>query len=94
MEWFTYAFLPNHWRLVVRPATDDASARWMGWVGVTHVRRHHQHDHCRGGGHLSQGRFKRFPVAEDEFFLTLCRCVEANALRARLVDGGHGTPWA
>ncbi len=27
----------------------------MRWVGVTHVRRHHEHDHKRGVGHLDQG---------------------------------------
>ena len=58
----------------------------MGWVGVTHVRRYHEHYHSRGGGHLYQGRFKSFPVAEDDYFLTLCRYVEANALRAGLVE--------
>ena len=58
----------------------------MGWVGVTHVRRHHEHYHRRGGGHLYQGRFKSFPVSSDEHFLTLCRYVEANPRRAELVD--------
>ena len=33
-----------------------------------------------------EGRFKSFPVAEDDYFLTLCRYVEANALRAGLVE--------
>ena len=58
----------------------------MGWVGVTHVRRHHEHYHSRGGGHLYQGRFKSFPVEEDDYFLVLCRYVEANALRAAMVE--------
>jgi putative transposase len=86
VELFTYCLMPNHWHLVVRPKSDDALGRWMGWVGVTHVRRHHEHYHSRGGGHLYQGRFKSFPVAEDDYFLALCRYVEANALRARLVE--------
>jgi hypothetical protein len=37
------------------------------------VRRHHEHYHRRGGGHLYQGRFKSFPVAEDDYYLTFCR---------------------
>ncbi len=37
----TYCVMPNHWHLVVRPKTDLALGRLMGWVGVTHVRRHH-----------------------------------------------------
>lgn len=94
VELLTYCLMPNHWHLVVRPKTDNALAQWMGWVGVTHVRRHHQHYHSRGGGHLYQGRFKSFPVAEDEYFLTLCRYVEANALRAKLVERAEQWPWS
>lgn len=94
VELFTYAIMPNHWHLVVRPTSDGALGRWMGWIGVTHVRRHHEHYHRRGGGHLYQGRFKSFPVAEDEYFLTLCRYVEANPLRARLVERADAWPWS
>jgi putative transposase len=94
VELFTYCVLPNHWHLVVRPKTDDALGRWMGWVGVTHVRRHHEHYHSRGGGHLYQGRFKSFPVAEDDYFLALCRYVEANARRAGLVQRAEQWQWS
>ena len=93
VELFTYCLMPNHWHLVVRPNTDEALGRWMGWVGVTHVRRYHEHYHSRGGGHLYQGRFKSFPVAEDDYFLALCRYVEANALRAALVERAEDWRW-
>src|SRR5271157_1281863 len=69
VELFTYCVMSNHWHMVVRPKTDKALGRWMGWVGVTHVRRYHEHYHSRGGGHLYQGRFKSFPVQEDDYFL-------------------------
>lgn len=85
VDLLTYCIMPNHWHLVVRPHTDEAVGRWLGWVGVTHVRRHHEHYRQRGGGHLYQGRFKSFPVESDEHFLTLCRYVESNARRAKLV---------
>ena len=94
VELFTYCLMPNHWHLVVRPKTDKAPGRWMGWVGVTHVRRYHEHYHSRGGGHLYQGRFKSFPVEEDDYFLTLCRYVEANALRAELVEQAAEWQWS
>jgi putative transposase len=93
VELLTYCLMPNHWHLVVRPQTDDALGRWMGWVGVTHVRRHHEHYHSRGGGHIYQGRFKSFPVAEDDYFAALCRYVEGNALRAGLVDRAEDWRW-
>ena len=51
-----------------------------------------------GRGHLYQGRFKSFPVQEDEHFLTVCRYVERNALSARVVrraeDWRWGSLWA
>ncbi|HEX4130322.1 MAG TPA: transposase [Pirellulales bacterium] len=94
VELLTYCVMPNHWHLVVRPKTDEALGRWMGWVGVTHVRRHHEHYHRRGGGHLYQGRFKSFPVAENDYFLSLCRYVEANPLRAGLVERAEQWRWS
>ncbi len=93
VELLTYCVMPNHWHLVVRPGTNEALSRWLGWVGVTHVRRHHQHYHRRGGGHLYQGQFKSFPVSSDEHFLTLCRYVEANARRANLVERAERWQW-
>lgn len=81
-----YCLMSNHWHLVLRPRTAKALGQLMGWVGVTHVRRHHEHYHTRGGGHLYQGRFKSFPIQDDRHFLTVCRYVEANPLRAKKVD--------
>jgi putative transposase len=83
---FCYCLMGNHWHLVLRPRTSESLADLMRWVGVTHVRRHHQHYHSRGGGHLYQGRFKSFPIQDDRHFLTVCRYVEANPLRAKLVS--------
>ncbi len=94
VELLTYCMMPNHWHLVVRPKTDEALGRWMGWVGVTHVRRYHEHYHSRGGGHLYQGRFKSLPVAEDDYFLALCRYVEANPLRAGLAERAEQWQWS
>ena len=93
VELFTYCLLPTHWHLVVRPQRHEALGRLMGWVGVTHVRRHHAYRRTRHGGHLYQGRFKAFPVQEDSHFLTVCRYVEANPARAGLVRRAEQWPW-
>jgi putative transposase len=84
VDLLTFCLMSNHWHLVVRPRADKALGRLMGWVGVTHVRRHHARYRGRGGGHLYQGRFKSFPIQDDRHFLTVCRYVEANARRAGL----------
>jgi putative transposase len=93
VELFTYCLMPNHWHLVVRPGTDEAVGRLLGWVGVTHVRRHHARRQSRRGGHLYQGRFKSFPVQDDYHFLTVCRYVEANARRAKMVSRAEQWRW-
>ena len=93
VDLLTYCLMANHWHLVLRPRTDESLGRFMGWVGVTHVRRHHAHYRTAGGGHLYQGRYKSFPVQEESYFLTLCRYVESNALRAGLVQRAEDWPW-
>jgi putative transposase len=86
-----WCLMPNHWHLVLRPRGKDQLQELMRWITVTHVRRHHGH-HGRSSGHVYQGRYKSFCVEEDAYFLTLCRYVEANALRADLVDRAQDWP--
>ena len=42
--------------------------------------------HTEGTGHLYQGRFKTFPIEEDEQFLWVLRYTERNALRGALCE--------
>jgi putative transposase len=48
------------------------------------ARRYHRHYGTTG--HVWQGRFKTFPVQEDDHLVTVLRYVERNALRAELVS--------
>ena len=89
-----YCLMPNHWHLVAWPEEDGVLSRFVGWVTLTHTQRHHAHRHTTGGGHLYQGRFKSFPVQQDEHFHTLCRYVERNALRANLVKEPDLWPYS
>ena len=95
LDLLAYCLMTNHWHLVLRVRAQPAAlGRLMGWVGVTHVRRHHEHYHTRGGGHLYQGRFKSFPVQQDPHYLAVCRYVESNPLRAAMVSRAEDWPWA
>jgi putative transposase len=89
-----YCLMPDHWHLLLVPETADALGRYLGWVGVTHVRRHHEHYQTRGGGHLYQGRFKSFPVQSGHHLRSVACYVEANARRARLVKKAQAWPWS
>ena len=85
MRLLAYCLMPNHWHLVAWPREDKELSRFTGWLTLTHTQRWHAHRGTTGTGHLYQGRFKSFPVQSDAHFLTVCRYVERNALRANLV---------
>ena len=80
-----YCLMPNHWHLVVWPREEGELSRFTGWLTLTHTQRWHAHRHSTGSGHLYQGRFKSFPIQEDDHFHAVCRYVERNARRAKLV---------
>jgi REP element-mobilizing transposase RayT len=88
-----YCLMPNHWHLVLWPRADRDLSRFVGWLTLTHTQRWHAHYHTVGCGHAYQGRFKSFPVQEDDYFLTVCRYVERNALRAGLVPRAEAWRW-
>jgi putative transposase len=87
-----YGVLPNHWHLVLWPKNDGDLPRFMGWLTLTHTQLWHAHRDT-GSGHLYQGRYKSFPVQEEDHLLTVCRYVERNALRAGLVGRAKAWPW-
>jgi putative transposase len=94
VDLLAWCMMSNHWHMVLRPRRAAALAEFMRWIGVTHVRRYQEHYHQRGAGHLYQGRFKSFMIQSDEHLLAVCRYVEANPLRARLVRRAEKWPWS
>lgn len=82
MRLLACCFMPNHWHLVVWPRRAVAFSRFMNWLTLTHTQRWHQHRHSVGEGHVSQGRFKSFPMETNAYLLTVCRYVERNPVRA------------
>jgi putative transposase len=88
-----YCVMPNHWHLVVWPRKDGELSRFVGWLTLTHTQRWHAHRDSIGSGHVYQGRFKSFPVQQDEHFCAVARYVERNALRAGLVRRAERWRW-
>jgi len=91
MRLLAFCLMPNHFHFVLWPQGDGDVSRWMQWIQTTHVRRYHEH--YRTTGHIWQGRFKAFPIEQDEHLLTVLRYVERNPLRAGLVPGVTDWPW-
>jgi REP-associated tyrosine transposase len=88
-----YCLMPNHWHLVLWPPTPAALSAYMRWLTSTHVRRTHLRRGTQGLGHLYQGRYYNVVVNGEAQFLSVCRYVESNALRARLVDRAELWPY-
>jgi putative transposase len=85
--------MSNHWHLVLWPEKGGQLTAFMRWLTLTHAQRW-KHAHAAvGHGHLYQGRFKSFPIEQDEHLLNVLRYVERNAVRAKIVRRAEAWPW-
>jgi putative transposase len=89
---FGYCLMPNHFHLVLRPQGDGDLGRWMRWLLTAHALRYHRH--YKTTGHVWQGRYKAFPVQDDDHLATVLRDVERNPLRAELVSRAEHWKWS
>jgi putative transposase len=92
MRLLAWCVMTNHFHLVLWPHHDGDLSRWMQWFLTAHVRRYHRH--YNSSGHVWQGRFKAFPIEEDDHLWGVIRYVERNALRANLTQSAESWPWS
>jgi putative transposase len=92
MRVLAYCLMPNHFHLTLWPREDGDVSRWMHWLMTTQVRRYL--GRYRSSGHVWQGRFKAFPIQEDEHLLSVIRYIERNPLRGGLVGRAEEWPWS
>jgi len=93
MRIVAYAVLPNHWHFVLWPKRDGDLGAFMQKLTITHVRNWQENRRRVGYGHLYQGRYKSFPIQNDDHFYQVVRYVERNPLRAGLVDRAEDWRW-
>jgi putative transposase len=89
----SYCVMSNHWHFVVWPREEGEVTAFFRWLAHTHAMRWRVSHHTVGYGHLYQGRFKNFPVEQDEGLLTVCRYVERNPLTAGVVPRAQDWRW-
>jgi putative transposase len=88
-----YCAMPNHFHLTVWPECDSDLPRFMHWLTLTHAGRWRAANNTRGQGAVYQARYRAIPVQTEEYFLTVARYVERNAVRAQLVKSAESWPW-
>lgn len=94
VELLAYCVMGNHWHLVLWTSEDGALSPFMKWLTLTHTQRYRVAHRNVGDGPLYQGRFKSFVIDTDRHFLTVCRYVERNAVRASLVPRAEQWRWS
>jgi len=92
MRLIGFCLMPNHFHLVLWPIEDGDLSTWMQWLLTSHV--HGYRMRYGGSGHVWQGRFKAFPIEQDDHLLTVLRYVERNPLRAGLVTSAEAWPYS
>jgi putative transposase len=92
LDIFGYCLMPNHFHLVLKPRGDGDLGRWMRWLLTTHALRYNRH--YKTTGHVWQGRYKAFPIQDDEHLATVLRYVERNPVRAELVQRAEHWKWS
>jgi len=91
MRLLSYCLMPNHFHLALQTHEDGDLSRWMQWLLTSHVRRYHRH--YKTSGHVWQGRFKAFPIQDDEHLLTVVRYIEGNPVRAKSLKISTAREW-
>ena len=79
---------------VLWPEHDRGLTNFCRWLAHTQSMRWHAHYPTSGTGPIYQGRFQSFAVESDEHFYTVCRYVERNPLRAKLVQRAEDWHWS
>lgn len=94
MRILAYCLMPNHWHFILYPREDGDLSKFMQRITLTHTQRYHSKTKTIGFGHIYQGRYKSFPIQQDDYLLTAIRYVERNAKRAALVNKAENWLWS
>lgn len=94
VEIFAFCIMPNHFHMILRPTGDSDLSAFMALMTMRHSKRWHRRRSSVGGGAVYQGRFRASAIETDRYFIAACRYVEANPVRAQLVERAEDWPWS
>ena len=88
-----YVLMTNHVHLLVTPTNADALPRTMHELGRRYVQQRVNFIYRRSGT-LWEGRYKACLVDAPHYFLTCCRYIELNPVRAGMVGQPEDYRWS
>lgn len=89
-----YCLMPNHFHLIARVEDLDAISSYMHFVQREHACDLRARARTRGLGHVFQRRYWSKVIEGDGHLLTAMRYVEANPIRAGLVEQAQAWEWS
>jgi len=87
-----YVLMTNHVHLLATPRQADSLPRVMQSLGRRYVR--HVNRLYRRTGTLWEGRYRAAPIDSERYFLSCCRYIELNPVRARMVRHPREHRWS
>lgn len=87
---YAYCLMGNHYHAVIQTHRPNLSRLMRHLNGVYTLRYNRRHGKV---GHLFQGRFKAVLVDKDSYFLEVCRYVDLNPVRAKMVKRPQDWRW-
>ena len=88
---YAYCRMGNHYHVVMQTHRPNLSRLMRHVNGVYTLRYNRRHGKV---GHLFQGRFKAVLVDQESYFLEVCRYVDLNPVRARMVRRPREWAWS
>jgi putative transposase len=89
-----YVLLRNHWHFVLWPSEAGQVQEFQHLVTTTHAIRRRRMTCTVGQGHIYQDRYHAFGIWSETHYLNVVRYVEANPLRAGLVNSAVSWRWS
>ena len=89
-----YVVMPNHWHLVVWPNDSSHLSQFMHRLTGSHAAILRKQTGTTGTGHIYQDRYRARLVTSELQYVRTLRYVEANPVRAGLVDRAEHWRWS
>jgi len=87
-----YVLMTNHMHLLVTPQAPESLPRMMQSLGRRYVR--YVNGAYRRTGTLWEGRYRAAPIDSEAYFISCCRYIELNPVRACMVAHPRDYPWS